>query len=126
MRIPALETPTSERAFNFEFRAVDGTASPHLALAALVRAGLTGIADGLTLREQAGGAVAVTAAGEIVSSALPDSLEAALDTFERDEATGQWLSPELRAAYLSLKRHELRTTSGQALAAICTRYADAY
>ena len=129
VRIPALETsrsPSSDRAFNFEFRAVDGTASPHLALAALVRAGLTGIADGLTLREGPDGAVAASRTGETVSCRLPTSLGTALDAFERDEAAGGWLTAELRAAYLSLKRHELRAVSGEDLAVTCTRYADAY
>ena len=129
LRIPGSgrsTTETFQRAFNVEFRAVDATASPHLALAALVRAGVTGINDGLTLRERPDGAVAVSTSGDVASSTLPTSLDAALDAFEGDAATPEWLSRELRAAHLSLKRHELRSCAADDLADACTRYANAY
>jgi glutamine synthetase len=114
------------RGFNFEFRAVDATASPHLALTALVRAGLSGIKDGLALREGPDGAVAVSQAGAVLSSRLPTSLDAALDAFEGDDATPEWLSSELRTAFLSLKRHELASSAAEDPAVVCARYANAY
>ena len=130
VRVPAVDAATESipNAFNFEFRAVDGTAAPHLALAGLVRAGLAGIAAGLTLSAGPDGAVATTGDGQLQPAVLPSSLDAALDVFEADEVTATWLSPELRAAYLSLKRHELwaSTGTGEDFAAVCTRYADAY
>jgi glutamine synthetase len=120
------ETDEIQRGFNFEFRAVDATASPHLALAALVRAGVSGIKDGLTLRDGPDGAVAVSEAGDVATSGLPTSLDAALDAFEGDDATPEWLSSALRAAYLSLKRHEIRSNAADDFAVTCTRYANAY
>jgi glutamine synthetase len=129
LRIAAVErsqTDPIQPGFNFEFRAVDATASPHLALAALVRAGLTGINDGLTLRDQPEGAVAVSKAGDILSSRLPTSLDGALDALEGDDATRDWLSSELRAAHVSLKRHEIRGSAAEDPAVVCARYANAY
>jgi glutamine synthetase len=129
VRVPGFGTSAAEplpHAFNFEFRAVDATASPHLALAALVRAGVTGIRDGWTLREQPEGAVAISSSAEIAAPGVPTSLEAALDAFEADDATPGWLSPELRAAYLSLKRHEVRSAAADDPDVAYTRYADAY
>jgi glutamine synthetase len=128
LRVPTLD-PAAEHSrdgFNVEFRAVDGTATPHLALAALVHAGLNGISDQLALCDQADGAVAVSQAGDVVSSGLPTSLGGALDAFEADDATTGWLTDLMRAAYPTLKRHELRAYGADDLADVCTRYAHVY
>ncbi len=129
VRIPEQAPAPTEafrRGFNLEFRAVDASATPHLALAALVGAGLAGITAEMSLAEGPGGAGPVSRDGDRVAARLPVSLDAALDAFTADAATPAWLSPELRAAYLSLKRHELRSCAAEDLTATCTRYAHAY
>jgi glutamine synthetase len=128
LRVPALDLSgaDSREGFNVEFRAVDGTATPHLALAALVRAGLDGITDQLALSDRPDGAVAVSPAGDVLSGGLPRSLSDALDAFEADGATAGWLTGELRTAFATLKRHELGACGADELADVCTRYASAY
>jgi glutamine synthetase len=101
------------RQFNLEFRVADATASPYLALAMLVQAGLDGIRRGLTLD-----------AGE--ARALPDSLGQALTLLESSAAASDWLGSELHAAYLSFKRAELSALLDAPEADICRRYAEVY
>ncbi|MCF4165799.1 glutamine synthetase family protein [Zavarzinia compransoris] len=116
------------RAFNFEYRACDGAATPHLALGALIRAGLAGIEAGLetpaiTMADPDGLSPGERAASNI--RPLPASLGEALDALEK---TGNILmeSDEMRAAYLMHKRGEIATVEGLDLPALAARYALVY
>jgi glutamine synthetase len=106
-----------ERHCNLEFRAIDATASPHLALACLVRAGLDGIDGELTLDEHG-----ATQGGP----GLPRSLREALVAFEDDSLTGGWLSSELWACFSAVKRQELDAATNEDRGTTCRRYCDAY
>jgi glutamine synthetase len=101
------------RQFNIEFRVADATASPYLALAMLVQAGLDGI------RHQR----------EIDSGRpqpLPGSLEAALRLLESSKAAAEWLGADLLAAYVLFKRAEIKSLENFDESEICRRYKEVY
>ena len=104
--------------FNLEFRAADCAASPHLLLAILVRAGLTGLRENLELPPQLECDPAGLSEAEqkrLGITALPGSLEQALGAAEADEAVRGWLPDGLWSAYFSLKRNELETVAGMSM-----------
>jgi glutamine synthetase len=113
---PAASTVDIERRarqFNVEFRVADATASPYLALAVLVQAGLDGIRERREIEREA-------------PQALPDSLGAALDRLAALAAATDWLGAELLAAYLAFKRAEIAGLEHLNEAEICRRYAEVY
>lgn len=89
----------------FELRLPDGAANPYLLQAAIIAAGLDGVATEadpgapLDVDMQAEGAVTR-------APRLPRNLLDALRAFEADEALGAALGEPFRAAYLKLKRAE--------------------
>ncbi|SEC45397.1 glutamine synthetase [Rhizobiales bacterium GAS188] len=128
---PVFDTALEDaaRQFNVEFRVCDATASPYMALGAVVHAGLDGIRKGMGL-----GAPPSKSFWQMTDEErralglepLPGSLEQALDLLKADETVCGWLGPELLDAYLRLKRSEIGAVKGQSDEAICARYADAY
>jgi glutamine synthetase len=112
-----------ERQYNLEFRAADATASPYLALGAVVRAGLEGIrakleSPPIVSAERASSDVEAPGA-----TPLPRSLEEALVALEADRVARSWLPPRLLETYLGLKRLELSLVEGLDDAEVCRRYA---
>jgi glutamine synthetase len=103
------------RQYNFEFRATDASASPYMALGAVVFAGADGIARGLTLPAQGAD-----------SPALPRALAEALDTMEASAAVQAWFGPTFMEAYLRHKRAELATLTDLEPEELCDRYAKVY
>jgi glutamine synthetase len=101
------------RQFNIEFRVADAAASPYLALAVLVQAGLDGVRRELTLETQN-------------PAALPTSLAEALTLLERSAAAADWLGEDLLSAYLLFKRAEIKGLEGLDEGEICRRYAEVY
>jgi glutamine synthetase len=101
------------RQFNVEFRVADATASPYLALAMLVQAGLDGVRRGLDIDTQR-------------PPALPASLDEALRLLEESRAAADWLGAEVHSAYVAFKRAELDGLRDLSEAEICRRYAEAY
>jgi glutamine synthetase len=101
------------RQFNLEYRVADATASPYLALAMLVQAGLDGVRHQRQLEPAA-------------APALPDSLAAALQCLEASAAAADWLGAGLLAAYLQFKRAEIQGLDQLSETEICRRYAEAY
>lgn len=112
---PAAGADRAQRArqFNAEFRVADATASPYLALALLVQAGMDGVRLQLDIEAAA-------------PRPLPASLEAALALMESSEAAAEWLGPELFAAYLPFKRAEIEGLKNLDESEICRRYAEVY
>jgi glutamine synthetase len=101
------------RQFNAEFRVADAAASPYLALAVLVQAGLDGVRRRLE--------------SETASPpSLPTSLPEALGILEESRAAGEWLGTDVHAAYLAFKRAELAGLADLDEDEICRRYAEAY
>lgn len=115
--------------YNIEFRAADATASPHLALAALVRAGLEGIRARLPAPAIFSGDPERLSAEEcqrLGLKRLPDTLEGALDALAADTVASGWLAPQALATYTGMKRMELQLCGGQDADALCARYATIY
>ena len=115
--------------YNVEFRALDATASPHLAMAVLLIAGRLGIEQRLALnaitdevpdalneeQRQARGIVA-----------LPASLAQALDCLRRSETLIEALPNSLLDTYFGLKTEELTLTEQLSAAELCEHYARLY
>ncbi len=126
---PVREAARRGPAFNLEFRPTDATASPYLAIGALVRAGLEGIRDrlpppALLDRDPADLDAAERAARGL--RALPETLEVALAALEADAVVSGWFTPVMQQAYLAVKRKELAMFAGAEPAELCRRYALAY
>ncbi|HEX3349915.1 MAG TPA: glutamine synthetase family protein [Acetobacteraceae bacterium] len=100
--------------FNLEYRVADATASPYLALGAVVWAGLEGIRAQLPLPEPNG------------ARPLPASLDAALRELAADEAARGWFGGAFHDVYLQFKRSELAQLGHATPADVCRRYAEVY
>jgi glutamine synthetase len=101
------------RQFNVEFRVADATASPYLALAMLVQAGLDGIRHQRQIEDQD-------------PRTLPNSLEQALQLLEACEPAAEWLGADLFSGYLRFKRAEINGLESLDESEICRRYAEVY
>ncbi len=126
---PAREGAPGDRAFNIEFRAADASASPYLAVGALVRAGLTGILEKLPMPalldcDPADLDEAARAARGI--RALPTTLDEALSNLEADETVRSWFTPTMQQAYIAVKRKELALAAAWDAEETCRRYGLAY
>lgn len=117
------------RQFNIEFRAADATASPHLVLGALIRAGLSGISDKLLTPPIFSGDPEKLDSGErerLGLWRLPASLAESLMAFESDPGVRQWFSPVAMETYVGLKRAELQFCDGMDVEAVCQHYSRVY
>jgi glutamine synthetase len=112
---PVVGSDPAQRArqFNVEFRVADATASPYLALAALVQAGLDGIRRQLHIEA-------------ITPQALPKSLGEALTLLEGCAAAQEWLGTNVLPAYVLFKRAEIGGLQDLDESEICRRYAEVY
>lgn len=117
------------RQFHFEFRAADAAASPYLVLGAIVAAGLYGLdkkrdrAKVCPRPPQDLGDAEREALGIV---RLPQSLGAALDLFEKEEALKPLFGEDLMAAYLGHKRFEAKLMEGLSPEQQCAKYQLAY
>ncbi len=132
LRIPPLVTVGGGepgRQMRLEYRAADATATPYLALAAILRAGLAGVREELrrpSLLEVDPTTLEGEQAERFGVGALPSSLEEALEELESDELARSWFPPLLYDAYVSLKRGELAAVAELDLAERCRLYGNAY
>ncbi len=115
------------KSFNFEFRAADAAATPHLALGALVRAGLHGLRADLPL-PKAANVIEIAAMGEEERlaggiHALPRSLAEALDCLEGDDVI---MPAAMKAPYLMHKRGEAAQVAATGREQLCGLYAQVY
>jgi glutamine synthetase len=96
--------------FNLEYRAADATASPYLQLAVLVRSGLQGIKDKLSMPEATQGDLSLLSEEELKSigvERLPQSLYQALELFANESIIKDWYSENFVDIYLKHKKQEL-------------------
>jgi glutamine synthetase len=127
---PISEKPGAkvEKSFNFEYRAADAAATPHLALGAIVRAGLIGLRGQLAL-PKAATVIEIARMSEAEKKAagietLPGSLGDALDHLEKAPAA---LMPEgLKQPYLMHKRGEIQYSGAFAPEELFSMYAQVY
>lgn len=115
--------------FNLEYRAADAAASPHLALAAILLAGLQGIREKLPdpplVNEDPAG-LSEAERERLGVRRLPGSLEEALEALEGDDVVRSWFSKDLWDCYLSLKRTELSLLKEADPREACQRYLRVY
>ena len=115
--------------FNFEVRACDAAASPHLALAALVLAGVQGLKDRTEPPKATHDDLSEWPEAKLAKAGmrrLPQTLPDALDRFEGSEAVAGWFGAEFVAVYAAHKRAELECLEGLDTKARCARYAGVY
>jgi len=126
---PVAEGPGRDVAaqFNFEYRAADACASPHVALAAIVRAGIQGLDEALP--------TPAAADPETMSEAervdhglarLPGSLAEALAALEADPAAQGWFPPRFVDVYRRHKHCEAAVMADLDPEARCARYRAVY
>jgi glutamine synthetase len=117
------------RQFNFEVRAVDAAASPHLAFAAIVFAGLQGIKDKIEPPTPTEEDLSLLSAAELATrgiNRLPQSLGEALDKLDASSAVRSWFGDAFVDLYLAHKQGEMAQLDGLDWVQKCDRYKDVY
>jgi glutamine synthetase len=132
LRIPPLvsvggEDPALQ--LHLEYRGADASANPHLALGAVIRAGLDGVRARLSAPPILDGdpsKLEGIEAERFGVGALPDSLEEAMQALAEDHVARSWLGPLLYDAYVSVKRAEIAATADLDAGELSRLYADVY
>ncbi len=117
------------RQFNFEYRPADASASPWLALSAVVGAALAGLREGLATPMPTEGDLDALSEAELAERGvrrLPGSLGAALDLLEASDAVRGWYPAGFVPIYLAHKRTEIAFAEGMTEAELMRRYAEVY
>jgi glutamine synthetase len=132
LRIPplvALAAADPSAQLRLEYRGADAAANPHLALGAIVRAGLDGVRAGLApppILDRDPADLDAADAGRFGVGALPASLENALGALAEDDVVRGWLDATLYEAYAGVKQSELDAVADLDLGEVCKRYATIY
>ncbi len=115
--------------YNFEYRAADAAASPHLALAAIIHAGAQGIEEGLPTPRPTQSDLSALPPEELAALGylrLPQSLPEALDRFAGNATVTGWFPEGFAQIYCQHKRGELAFLRGKSMAAVCADYEASY
>jgi len=127
--VTARDPAAIARQFNIEYRAADAAACPHLALAAIVHAGVQGIEEGLAPpapSQEDLSLLSHDALSERGYVRLPTSLEAALDRFEASATATGWFPNGFASVYRAHKAAEIAHLSGMDVAEKCAAYEGTY
>ncbi|HCQ67396.1 MAG TPA: glutamine synthetase [Rhodobacteraceae bacterium] len=127
--VTAKDPASIARQFNIEYRAADAAACPHLALAAIVHAGVQGIEDGLTAPAPTEEDLSLLSPEALAARGfirLPTTLQAALDRFEASPVATGWFPDGFAAVYRAHKQAEIAHLDGMDTAARCAAYEAAY
>jgi glutamine synthetase len=119
----------ASRQFNVEYRVADATASPYMALGAILHAGVDGIRRKLALNPPPREGLWDLTEGERKAAGfrpLPQSLDEALAQLAASDAAAAWFGQEFLAVYLQFKRAEMREVAELGEDAVVARYADMY
>ncbi len=114
---------------HLEYRGADAAANPHIALAAILRAGLEGVRAQLPappILDRDPAQLDAQEAERFGVGALPATLEQSLRALADDHTVRGWMAPLLYDAYVSLKRAELDAAGDADLEELCRRYAAIY
>lgn len=117
------------RAYNIEYRPADATASPHLALGVMIRAGIEGIRQKLAAPPLFSGDPALlseNARRELGLQRLPVTLDEALEALQADDTVTSWLDPLALETYIGMKRMEITLAGAPVDDTMCRRYAEIY
>lgn len=104
-------TPGNPHGANVEVKIVDPSSNPYLATAAILGAALEGIESALVLPDEVPANPADQTPEQSAATAtilLPSDLSATLDALAGSETAARVLGPEIVAAVLAVRRHELR------------------
>lgn len=115
--------------FNFEFRAADATASPHLQLAAIVHAGIQGIEEELPTPDATTEDLSLLDAAALAERGyvrLPTTLADALERFRANATVVSWFPARFADVYVKHKNGELAFLEGKATEDICNLYEHVY
>lgn len=115
--------------FHFEFRAADAAASPYLFLAALIRAGISGLEERLPTPAATTTDLTTLSDADLSDlgvARLPQSLSAALDRLSQSRWARGAFGETLVDAYLRHKKSEVEQLNDLSDTEICARYAMAY
>ncbi|UWR22141.1 glutamine synthetase family protein [Sulfitobacter sp. S190] len=127
--VTAKDPASIAQQFNIEYRAADAAACPHLALAAVVHAGCQGIEDGLTAPEATQEDLSLLSADALAArgyARLPETLEAALDSFAASTTVTGWFPDQFADVYRAHKLAEIAHLADRDIDAKCAAYADTY
>ena len=127
--VTALEEQAIARQFNVEFRAADAAASPYLALAAIVHAGVQGIEEGLGAPDVTEEDLSLLSTAELERRGLvrlPQSLDEALELLEANDIVRGWFPGDFTGIYVAHKRGELAFLEGMSEEERCAAYESAY
>jgi glutamine synthetase len=111
----ASDTVDVAEQFNVEFRVCDATASPYMALGAIIFAGTDGLQRKLTLPPS----------GESINE-LPHSLSEAINNMAASKAIASWFGPVFLEAYLRHKRSEVKHVADWSVLELCSHYVEVY
>ncbi len=126
---PSGTPPDLAPQLRLEYRGADAAANPHLALGAIVRAGLDGVRRGLApppILDRDPARLDAAEAERFGVGALPASLEDALRALAADDVVRGWLGATLYEAYVGIKQAELEAVADLDLDKVCERYAYIY
>lgn len=115
--------------FNLEYRAADAAASPYLALAAVIHAGVQGIEEGLTAPQPTEEDLSLLSEDELKQHGfirLPQSLDAALQRMAESEKVSEWFPDSFVSVYRSHKVSEIDHLKGLDTEARCQAYECTY
>lgn len=117
------------RQFNLEYRAADAAACPHLALAAIVHAGVQGIEEDLAAPEPTEEDLSLLSTDELAQRGfirLPETLEAALQRTAESEAATGWFPQAFVPVYRAHKASEIEHVAKMEIDARCAAYEATY
>lgn len=117
------------RQFNIEYRASDAAACPHLALAAIVHAGVQGIEEDLPAPAPTEEDLSLLSTEALAARGyirLPESLEAALERMESSDVVRSWFPADFLPVYRTHKAAELAHLADMDIAARCAAYESTY
>ena len=126
---PVLDRSARGKAFNIEFRPMDGTCNPFVAVAAIVHAGLDGVRRELEpppLVDKDPADLTDDERKRLGVYPLPATLHEAIAAIEADTGLTAHLPDEFLQVFLSLKRFEAALGDELDPVALCEKYADAY
>ena len=115
--------------FNIEYRAADASACPHLALAAIVHAGVQGIEDKLKAPQATTEDLSLLSEKDLKSRGfirLPESLESAITQMNKNPMLRSWFSNSFIDIYTAHKKSEMDHVKDLDDAAICAIYERTY
>ena len=127
--VTAKDPASIARQFNFEYRACDAAASPHLALAAIVHAGCQGIEDKLIAPTPTEEDLSLLSSIELEKREyvrLPDTLERALDKFKSNSVVSGWFPKSFVDIYNSHKISEIQHVISMDVSQRCKAYEQSY